>query len=159
MWPEPTWTPWKTPAYRRGGFPPAPDPVGSVKTEPGHGVTVTTIHQAKGREWDVVIVGSLDFDNREVDPAGRDLAGYAARPPHEPPHRVADYDHARQHYVAFSRAKNLLVADQRQERFTPASPPGGTRSAPLGGHGPRPRWGASGSGKRGKLPYPGPSPS
>ena len=72
-------------------------------------MTVTTIHQAKGREWDVVVVGSLDFDNREVDPAGQDLAGHSARPPYEPPHRVADFDHARQYYVAFSRARNLLV--------------------------------------------------
>ncbi len=84
-------------------------PNGKRENRPDHGVTVTTIHQAKGREWDVVVVGSLDFDNREVDPAGRDLAGHSARPPHEPPHRVADFDHARQHYVAFSRARRLLV--------------------------------------------------
>ena len=73
------------------------------------GVTVTTIHQSKGREWDVVVAGSLDFDQREVDPAGRDLAGHVVRPPYEPSHRVADFDHARQHYVAFSRARHLLV--------------------------------------------------
>ena len=73
------------------------------------GVTVTTIHQAKGREWDVVVVGSLDFDNREADPAGWDLASHAARPTYEPFHRIADFDHARQHYVAFSRARQLLI--------------------------------------------------
>ena len=84
-------------------------PDGERENRHDHGVTVTTIHQAKGREWDVVIVGSLDFDNREVDPAGRDLAGHSTRPPYEPAHRVADFDHARQHYVAFSRARNLLV--------------------------------------------------
>ena len=39
------------------------------------GVTVTTIHQAKGREWDVVIVGSLDFDNPDTDPVGRAKSG------------------------------------------------------------------------------------
>ena len=38
------------------------------------GVVVTTIHQVKGREWDVVIVGSLDFDNADADPVGRELA-------------------------------------------------------------------------------------
>ena len=75
----------------------------------GSGVTVTTIHQAKGREWDVVIAGSLAFESREADPTGRDLANYAARPPCEPSHRIADFDHARQHYVAFSRARHLLV--------------------------------------------------
>ena len=84
-------------------------PGGKRENRPDRGVTVTTIHQAKGREWDVVIVGSLDLDNREVDPAGRDLAGHLARPPYEPARRVADFDHARQHYVAFSRARNLLV--------------------------------------------------
>ena len=108
-WPRPTWTLLNEPAYRRGGFRPAPDPMGKLENRHDRGVTVTTIHQAKGREWDVVIVGSLDFDNREVDPAGRDLAGHSARPPYEPPHRVADFDHARQHYVAFSRARNMLV--------------------------------------------------
>ena len=84
-------------------------PDGKLENRPDHGVTVTTIHQAKGREWDVVVAGSLDFDNREVDPAGRDLAGHSARLPYEPAHRVADFDHARQHYVAFSRARSLLV--------------------------------------------------
>ena len=73
------------------------------------GVTVTTIHQAKGREWDVVIVGSLDFDNADVDPVGRELRTYCRRPAFEPSHRIADFDHARQHYVAFSRPRGLLV--------------------------------------------------
>ena len=73
------------------------------------GVTVTTIHQAKGREWDVVIVGSLAFDNADVDPVGRDLAPYWRRPAFELAERIADFDHARQHYVAFSRPKGLLV--------------------------------------------------
>ena len=73
------------------------------------GVTVTTIHQAKGREWEVVIVDSLDFDNADVDPVGRELRTYCRRPAFEPSHRIADFDHARQHYVAFSRPRGLLV--------------------------------------------------
>ena len=73
------------------------------------GVVVTTIHQAKGREWDVVIVGSLGFDNADVDPVGRELAPYCKRPAFEPADRIADFDHARQHYVAFSRPRHLLV--------------------------------------------------
>ena len=84
-------------------------PDGKRENCPDQGVTVTTIHQAKGREWDVVVVGSLDLDHREVDPVGRDLAGYAARPPYEPYHRIADFDNARLRYVAFSRARRLLV--------------------------------------------------
>ena len=74
-----------------------------------HALTVTTIHQAKGREWDVVIVGSLDFDNADVDPVGRELGPYCRRPAFEPAERIADFDHARQHYVAFSRPRDLLV--------------------------------------------------
>ena len=73
------------------------------------GVVVTTIHKAKGREWDVVIVGSLDFDNADVDPVGRELGPYCRRPAFEPVDRIADFDHARQHYVAFSRPRHLLV--------------------------------------------------
>jgi len=72
-------------------------------------LTVTTIHQAKGREWDVVIVGSLNFDNADTDPVGRELAPYVRRPALEPAERIADFDHARQHYVAFSRPRSLLV--------------------------------------------------
>ena len=73
------------------------------------GVIVTTIHQAKGREWDVVMVGSLNFDNPNVDPVGRELGSYRRRPAFEPAGRIADFDHARQHYVAFSRPRGLLV--------------------------------------------------
>ena len=72
-------------------------------------LTVTTVHQAKGREWDVVIVGSLDYCNPDVDPVGRELQHYCLRPSFEPPDRIADFDHARQHYVAFSRPRGLLV--------------------------------------------------
>ena len=72
-------------------------------------LTVTTIHQAKGREWEVVIVGSLGSDNTDTDPVGRELRSYARRPAFEPYDRIADFDHARQHYVACSRARSLLV--------------------------------------------------
>ena len=43
-------------------------------------LTVTTIHQAKGREWDVVIAGSLDYCNPDGDPVGRELQHYCLRP-------------------------------------------------------------------------------
>ena len=72
-------------------------------------LTVTTIHQAKGREWDVVIVGSLDFDNPDTDPVGSELGPYCRRPALEPADRIADFDHARQHYVSFTRPRHLLV--------------------------------------------------
>ena len=72
-------------------------------------LAVTTIHQAKGREWDVVITGSLNYDNPDVDPVGRELRSYCRRPAFEPAGRIADFDHARQHYVGFSRPRGLLV--------------------------------------------------
>ena len=72
-------------------------------------VTITTIHQAKGREWPVVVVGSLDFHNPNVDPVGRALAGHCRRGRWEPAQRTAAFDHMRQHYVAFSRPRDLLV--------------------------------------------------
>ena len=72
-------------------------------------VTITTIHQSKGREWPVVIVGSLDLHNSNVDPVGRSLALYFLRSDAEPAQRIATFDHMRQHYVAFSRAERLLV--------------------------------------------------
>ena len=72
-------------------------------------VTVTTIHQAKGREWPVVIVGSLNFSNPHVDPVGYALRPHFRRPEQEPAHRIATFDQMRQHYVACSRPKDLLV--------------------------------------------------
>ena len=57
----------------------------------------------------MVIVGSLDYCNPDVDPVGRELQHYCLRPSFEPVDRIADFDHARQHYVAFSRPRGLLV--------------------------------------------------
>ena len=100
-------------ALEKGGVPVRRAPAGSdghrEERRRRRAVTVTTIHQAKGREWDVVIVGSLGFDNSDVDPVGRELLPYLRRPSFEPAERIADFDHARQHYVAFSRARHLLV--------------------------------------------------
>ena len=72
-------------------------------------LTVTTVHQAKGQEWDVVIVGSLDYCNPDGDPVGRELRHHCLRPSFEPVDRTSDFDHARQHYVSFSRPRGLLV--------------------------------------------------
>ena len=99
-------------ALERASIPVNRAPSGSRDRRRGatrRGVTVTTIHQAKGREWDVVITGSLDYDNADVDPVGRELRSYCGRPAFEPADRIAPFDHARQHYVAFSRARHLLV--------------------------------------------------
>ena len=85
-------------------------------------VAVTTIHQAKGLEWPVVAVGSLDGSGGD-DGVGCDLNPYLPRPTFEPPERIPDFDRMRQHYVAFSRAQNLLI-------LTAAAPPA-TRFAPM----------------------------
>ena len=97
-----------------GGIPARCVPAGSGRGGRGRrrsreAVTVTTIHQSKGREWPVVIVGSLDFHNPNVDPVGRSLGPYYLRSDAEPARRIAAFDHMRQHYVAFSRAERLLV--------------------------------------------------
>ena len=71
-------------------------------------VAVTTIHQAKGLEWPVVAVGSLDGFGGG-DEVGCGLEPHFPRPSFEPLARIPDYDRMRQHYVAFSRARDLLV--------------------------------------------------
>ena len=99
-------------ALERAGIPVNRRPSGSGghrTADSRRTLTVTTIHQAKGREWDVVIVGSLDYCSSDVDPVGGELRHYCLRPPFEPLDRVADFDNARQRYVAFSRPRGLLV--------------------------------------------------
>jgi DNA helicase-2/ATP-dependent DNA helicase PcrA len=74
-------------------------------------VSFLTIHQSKGLEFPVVIVGSLDTVPRK---SHTDLdillqTRYYARPPFEPFSRIKYYDFRRLYYTAFSRAQNLLV--------------------------------------------------
>ena len=99
-------------ALERAGIPVNRRPSGSkgrrIADRP-RALTVTTVHQAKGQEWDVVIVSSLDYCNPDGDPVGRELRHYCLRPSFEPVDRTSDFDHARQHYVAFSRPRGLLV--------------------------------------------------
>ena len=95
-------------------------PAGSSRaaSEPGFPsgqVVVTTIHQAKGLEWPVVIVGSVDFDSPRVDPVGDALLPYCRRSAFEPPRRIAGFDHRRAHYVALTRPQHLLVLTASQE--------------------------------------------
>ncbi len=92
----------------RAGIPARCEPAGHVRAYGGDEVLVTTIHQAKGREWDVVVVGSLSGPDLETDRVGRTLADFGVYSG-EPEGIIADYDRARQHYVAFTRARNLLV--------------------------------------------------
>ena len=72
-------------------------------------VQVMTIHQAKGLEFPVVLVGSLSAQMSTQKQVDRDLSPYYRRPQFEPESRVTAFDRMRLHYVAFSRAQNLLV--------------------------------------------------
>lgn len=74
-------------------------------------VSFFTIHQSKGMEFPVVMVGSLDNgprkDHTELDELLE--AKYFSRPPFEPLTHIKYYDFRRLYYTAFSRAQNLLV--------------------------------------------------
>lgn len=72
-------------------------------------VQVMTIHQAKGLEFPVTAVGSLSVQLRTGKQIDRDLTPFYHRPPYEPEKRITGFDRMRHHYVAFSRAQNVLV--------------------------------------------------
>lgn len=72
-------------------------------------VQVMTIHQSKGLEFPVVAVGSLSVRRSTGKRIDRDLAPFYHRPPFEPEDRITNFDRMRQHYVAFSRAQNVLA--------------------------------------------------
>jgi DNA helicase-2/ATP-dependent DNA helicase PcrA len=74
----------------------------------GH-VQVMTIHQAKGLEFPVVVVGSLSNQLSSQKQMDRDLGPFYHRPPFEPENRITLFDRMRLHYVAFSRPQKVLV--------------------------------------------------
>ena len=89
------------------GVPARCESAGHISKHAGDEMLVTTIHQAKGREGDVVVVGSLGSPNLKMDLVGRNLAEYSRPYPREPMERIGDFDRARRHYVAFIRACTL----------------------------------------------------
>ena len=74
----------------------------------GH-VQVMTIHQAKGLEFPVVVVGSLSTQLSSPKQIDRDLGPWYHRVPFEPEDRITLFDRMRLHYVAFSRPQKVLV--------------------------------------------------
>jgi DNA helicase-2/ATP-dependent DNA helicase PcrA len=87
----------------------------------GH-VQVMTIHQSKGLEFPVVVVGSLAQQISAPKELDARLAPYMHRPPFEPAARITEFDRMRLHYVAFSRAEKILVlttAEDPKPHFRP----------------------------------------
>ncbi len=83
-------------------------------------VQVMTIHQSKGLEFPVIVVGSLSVQLSSPKEVERILGPFFNRPPFEPENRVTGFDRMRLHYVAFSRAEKILVltaADQPKPHF------------------------------------------
>jgi DNA helicase-2/ATP-dependent DNA helicase PcrA len=87
----------------------------------GH-VQVMTIHQAKGLEFPVVVVGSLSTQLSSPKQIDRDLGPVYHRPPFEPENRVTLFDRMRLHYVAFSRPQKVLILtahEPAKDHFAP----------------------------------------
>jgi DNA helicase-2/ATP-dependent DNA helicase PcrA len=85
-------------------------------------VQVMTIHQAKGLEFPVVVVGSLTTQLSSPKQVDRDLGPFYHRPPFEPESRITLFDRMRLHYVAFSRPQNVLVltaSEPTKDHFAP----------------------------------------
>jgi DNA helicase-2/ATP-dependent DNA helicase PcrA len=95
------------------------DDVEKEESAPLGMVQVMTIHQAKGLEFPVVVVGSLDRTARSAKEIDRVLGPLYPRGAFEPTQRVTEFDWRRLFYVGFSRAQHLLIAyaDGASHRF------------------------------------------
>ncbi len=85
-------------------------------------VQIMTIHQSKGLEFPVVVVGSLANNISSSKDVDRTLSPYYQREPFEPEDRITSFDRMRLHYVAFSRAEKILVLTSTEDpkpRFAP----------------------------------------
>ena len=80
----------------------------------GH-VQVMTVHQAKGLEFPVVVVGSLSAQLSSTKKIDRDLGPFYNRSPFEPENRITLFDRMRLHYVAFSRPQKVLVLTAHEQ--------------------------------------------
>lgn len=72
-------------------------------------VQIMTIHQSKGLEFPVVVVGSLDKGFKVGKRVDKDLMPFYHRPLFEPEDRITEFDKMRLFYVAFSRAEKILT--------------------------------------------------
>jgi len=74
----------------------------------GH-VQIMTVHQSKGLQFPVVIVGSLNDKKYASAQIDNHLKFFYKRPSFEPENRITEFDSIREYYVAFSRAAELLI--------------------------------------------------
>lgn len=81
-------------------------------------VSFLTIHQSKGLEFPVVVVGSLENGPRKSYTALDEVLAdrYLTKGAFEPFERMKFYDFWRLYYTAFSRAQNLLVLTGEEVR-------------------------------------------
>lgn len=68
-----------------------------------------TVHQSKGLEFPVVVLGNPARQNRGPQMVEQLVRPLLSREPGEPLDRLTEFDIMRMFYVALSRAKNLLV--------------------------------------------------
>jgi len=87
-------------------------------------VSFMTIHQSKGLEFPVVIVGSLHSrpDAKNIPIIQTLEKEIYHRKPYEPFNRIKIFDFWRLYYTAFSRAQNLLVLTSREAKGSWADP-------------------------------------
>ena len=85
-------------------------------------VSFLTIHQSKGMEFPVVVVGSLGSSPRSQNDILMDdiAARYHKRAPYEPADQTKYFDFWRLYYTAFSRAQDLLVLTANETSREPS---------------------------------------
>ena len=94
------------------------------ETIPSGAISFMTIHQAKGLEFPVTVVGSMNAIPRRSYDALEGLLQecYYNRPLYEPLEEVKNFDFYRLFYTAFSRAKNLLILTGEEKQGHGACP-------------------------------------
>jgi len=87
-------------------------------------VSFLTIHQSKGLEFPVVVVGSMEATPRKQHTELDEILeqNYLSRPPFEPLEQTKFFDFRRLYYTAFSRAQNLLVLACQEKEGRGATP-------------------------------------
>jgi DNA helicase II / ATP-dependent DNA helicase PcrA len=83
-------------------------------------VQIMTIHQSKGLEFPVVVVGSLNRNPRAQKAVDKVLSPFYKKSLFEPEDKIKIFDYLRLYYVAFSRAQKVLAltcSDEPSEYF------------------------------------------